>query len=108
MAQLVVRNIEAEVKSRLQLRAKRHRRSLEEEIRNILRNAAREEGAPHGGLGTEIAEHRGHEIREHLKRLRTEDLAARDRSGYTEHPQTSAEVVDWEIVAAWPDRYHKN
>ena len=55
MAQFVVRNIEAEVKSRLQRRAKRHRRSMEEEVRDILRNAAREENTPVGGLGTEIA-----------------------------------------------------
>jgi plasmid stability protein len=55
MAQLVVRNIEGKVKSQLQGRAKRHGRSMEEEVRDILRNAAREEEAPGGGLGTEIA-----------------------------------------------------
>ena len=55
MAQLVVRNIEAEVKSRLQRRAKRRGRSMEEEVRDILRNAAKEEDTPVGGLGTEIA-----------------------------------------------------
>jgi len=36
----VVRNIEGKVKSRLQGRAKRHGRSMEEEVRDILRNAA--------------------------------------------------------------------
>ena len=55
MAQLVVRNIETEVKSRLQRRAKRRGRSMEEEVRDILRNAAKEEDIPVGGLGTEIA-----------------------------------------------------
>ncbi len=55
MAQLVVRNIEIEVKSRLQRRAQRHGRSMEEEVRDILRNAAKEEDTPVGGLGTEIA-----------------------------------------------------
>lgn len=35
MAQIIVRNIEAEVKSRLQRRAKRHHRSMEEEVREI-------------------------------------------------------------------------
>ena len=55
MAQLVVRKIEIGVKSRLQRRAKRNGRSMEEEVRDILRNAAREEDAPAGGLGTEIA-----------------------------------------------------
>jgi plasmid stability protein len=55
VAQFVVRNIEAEVKSRLQRRAKRHGRSMEEEVRDILRNAAKEESSPVRGLGTEIA-----------------------------------------------------
>jgi len=55
VAQLVVRNIETEVKSRLQRRAKRRGRSMEEEVRDILRNAAQEEDTPVGGLGTEIA-----------------------------------------------------
>jgi len=55
MAQFVVRNIEGTVKSRLQRRAKRHGRSMEEEVRDILRNAAKEEETPAGGLGTEIA-----------------------------------------------------
>ncbi len=76
MAQLVVRNIAIEVKSRLQRRAQWHGRSMEEEVRDILRNAAKEEDTPVGGLGTEIAslftkvgleadipELRGHEIK---------------------------------------------
>ena len=56
MAQLVVRNIENRVKARLQRRAKRNGHSMEQEIREILREAAsKEEEAPVGGLGTEIA-----------------------------------------------------
>jgi antitoxin FitA len=56
MAQLVVRNIENEVKARLQRRAARHGRSMEEEVRDILRNAAKEQDAPvGGGLGSEVA-----------------------------------------------------
>ena len=55
MARFVVRNIESEVKSRLQRRAKRHHRSMEEEVRDILRNAVREKDATEGGLGTAIA-----------------------------------------------------
>jgi antitoxin FitA len=54
MAQLLVRNIEQSVKARLQRRAKQHGRSMEEEVRDILRNAANEEDRP-VGLGTEIA-----------------------------------------------------
>lgn len=55
MAQLVVRNIANEVKARLQLRARRHGLSMEEEVRDILRNAVTEEDRPAVGLGTEIA-----------------------------------------------------
>jgi plasmid stability protein len=55
VAQFVVRNIEAEVKSRLHRRAKRHHRSTEEEIRDILRNAVREKDATEGGMGSAIA-----------------------------------------------------
>jgi antitoxin FitA len=55
MAQLLVRNIEQSVKSRLQRRAKQHGRSMEEEVRDILRNAANESDAPSVGLGTQIA-----------------------------------------------------
>jgi antitoxin FitA len=57
MAQLVVRNIENGVKAKLQRRAKRNGRSMEEEVREILRDAAKSEGARRRkGLGTEIAE----------------------------------------------------
>jgi antitoxin FitA len=56
MAQLVVRNIEEDVKTRLKRRAKQHGQSLEEEVRDILRDAARERKLKSGGgLGTEIA-----------------------------------------------------
>jgi len=39
MAQLVVRNIDDATKARLQRRAKRNGRSMEEEVREILRSA---------------------------------------------------------------------
>jgi len=55
MAELVVRNIENTVKMRLQRRARRNGRSMEEEARDILRNAVKEEDAPAGGLGTAIS-----------------------------------------------------
>lgn len=55
MAQLVVRNLEDAVKKRLQRRAARHGRSMEEEARDILRNALKQDEAPQRGLGTEIA-----------------------------------------------------
>ena len=56
MAQLVVRNVENSVKARLQRRARRNGRSMEEEVRDILRAAVRKEAdTPPGGLGTELA-----------------------------------------------------
>jgi len=55
MAQLLVRNLEDNLKLRLQRRAKRHGQSMEAEARDILRNALREREKPPGGLGTEIA-----------------------------------------------------
>jgi antitoxin FitA len=56
MAQILVRNLENEVKTRLQRRAKRNGRSMEEEVREILRDAAKNERSQRKGLGTEIAE----------------------------------------------------
>jgi antitoxin FitA len=55
VGQLVVRNIENAVKARLQRRAKRHGRSMEEEVRDILRSAVNEADSPAGGLGSEIS-----------------------------------------------------
>jgi antitoxin FitA len=55
MAQFVVRNLENSVKTRLQRRAKQHGRSMEEEVRDILRNAVREKPSSAKRLGTEIA-----------------------------------------------------
>jgi antitoxin FitA len=55
VAQFVVRNIEDAVKTRLQRRARRNGRSMEEEIRDILRSAAVEEKKATVGLGKEIA-----------------------------------------------------
>jgi plasmid stability protein len=51
MAQLVVRNLDEDVKIRLRKRAERHGRSMEEEVRDILRAAV---AAPEQeeGLGT--------------------------------------------------------
>lgn len=54
MAQLLVRNIEDKVKAQLQRRAARHGRSMEEEVREILREATKTEDANPGGLGSEI------------------------------------------------------
>jgi plasmid stability protein len=55
MAQVIVRQLEEDVKARLRRRAERHGRSMEEEVREILRNAAREEGRPVARLGSSMA-----------------------------------------------------
>lgn len=55
MAQFVVRHLEDEVKARLKRRAERHGRSMEEEIRQILRNAAKQSNKPLPKLGSRIA-----------------------------------------------------
>jgi plasmid stability protein len=55
MAQFTVRNLEEDVKTRLKRRAARHGRSMEEEVRQILRNAVREEDRPEPRLGSRIA-----------------------------------------------------
>jgi plasmid stability protein len=57
MAQLLVRGIENEVKVKLKRRAKRHGRSMEEEAREILRDATKDESELRDGLGTRIASH---------------------------------------------------
>lgn len=55
MAQFVVRGLEEEVKTRLKRRAERHGRSMEEEVRHILRNAAKDSSRPIAKLGSRIA-----------------------------------------------------
>lgn len=55
MSQFVVRNLEKEVKVRLQRRARKHGRSMEEEAREILRSAVHRDDDPAGGLGSEIS-----------------------------------------------------
>src|SRR5260370_386154 len=57
MAQFIVRDLEDTVKARLKRRAERHGRSMEEEVRDILRNAAKEENRPLPNLGSRIAAH---------------------------------------------------
>ena len=55
MAQLVVRNLDDDVKAKLQKRARKHGRSTEEEVRDILRNAVIADEGAKVGLGTRIA-----------------------------------------------------
>jgi plasmid stability protein len=55
MAQIVIRQLDDDVKAKLQKRARRHGRSTEEEVRDILRNAVRHEGHAPTRLGSRIA-----------------------------------------------------
>ena len=55
MGQLVVRNLDDDVKEKLQRRARRRGHSTEEEVRNILREAVKEEGKPRLPLGSRLA-----------------------------------------------------
>ncbi len=55
MGQLLVRNLDDDVKVKLQRRARRHGRSTEEEVRVILRNAVTDESAAPAPLGSRLA-----------------------------------------------------
>ena len=56
MAQLLVRQLDDDVKERLRRLAERHGRSLEQEVREILTAAAVEPTVAEPGLGTRIAQ----------------------------------------------------
>jgi len=71
MAQLVVRQLDDDVKEKLQRRARRHGRSTEEEVREILRNAVRSESKRRAPLGSRIAARfRGLGLTEEIPELR--------------------------------------
>ncbi len=79
MAQLIVRNLEEEVKALLRHRAARHGHSMEEEVRNILRNSVRAEKSVGKPLGARLrARFSGNELEEDIEELR----------GETAHPAT--------------------
>jgi len=73
MAQLIVRNLDDAVRRKLQRRAARHGRSMEEEVRDILRDAVKDDRRPRKGLGTAIAERfKGIELDEPIPGLKIE------------------------------------
>ena len=75
MAQVIVRDLDDAVKEELQRRAASHGHSMEEEIRNILRDAVKEDRKPRKGLGTEIAElFKGIELEEPIEEFRGYDI----------------------------------
>jgi plasmid stability protein len=71
MAQVIVRNLEDAVKRKLKRRADRHGHSMEEEIRDILRDAVKDDGRGRSGFGTEAAKlFRGIGLKEPITELR--------------------------------------
>jgi len=54
MAQLLIRNLDDDVKAKLRDRARMHGRSTEEEVREILRNSVRNEAQPSEPLGKRL------------------------------------------------------
>ena len=55
MAQFIVRQLEDDVKARLKRRAERHGRSMEEEVRHILRDVVKDGNKRVSKLGSRIA-----------------------------------------------------
>jgi plasmid stability protein len=81
MAQILVRKLDNPLKARLQLRARQHGRSMEEEAREILRNALRKESESTIGPGSENAAlFRSHGLQRDIPELR----------GHTATPQSSS------------------
>ena len=56
MANITIRNLDDEIKRRLRIRAAEHGRSMEEEVREILRHTLGEGPLPEHRLGTAIHE----------------------------------------------------
>ena len=56
MASITVRNLDVELKRRLRIRAAENGRSMEQEVRDILRTALDQDAVPTRNLGTAIHE----------------------------------------------------
>ena len=54
MASIIIRNLDERTKDQLRIRAARHKRSMEEEARNILRSALDQKAEPAGSLADAI------------------------------------------------------
>jgi plasmid stability protein len=77
MAQLIVRQLDEDVKLALQRRAKAHDRSTEEEVREILRAAVHSDQPAPVKLGSAIScRFRGHGLREDITELRGQTVQA--------------------------------
>ena len=79
MAQVVIRNLDDDVKARLKKRAAQHGWSMEEEARQILRNALKEEQYTPARLGSRIAARfAGVGLSEELPELHGQTIAPMD------------------------------
>ncbi len=78
MATLTIRNLDNEVKAALRIEAARHGRSMEEEVRVILKNAIVE--AANGGVGF------GSRVRRHFADVSIEEM---DLPGRMERPRAA-------------------
>ena len=54
MASILIRNLDERTKDRLRMRAPRHKRSMEDEARNILKSALADDSAPGRNLADAI------------------------------------------------------
>ena len=83
MASITIRNLNDDVRTRLQVRAAGNDRSMEQEVRLILREAVGSGAVPEKGLGTAIYE------------LFTRQLHyVAPQLAYTVHPASSARVAN--------------
>lgn len=74
MAQILVRNLDDDVKRKLRSRARQHGRSIAEEVREILREAVRDEPGEGEPLGTRLAKRfAGFELEEDIPELRGQE-----------------------------------
>jgi plasmid stability protein len=79
MAQVIVRNIDDDVKAGLKQRASQHGWSMEEEVRQILRRAVNEKAQTRTKLGSRIAARfAGAGLDEALPELRGENIPPMD------------------------------
>ena len=116
MAKLVIESIEDDVVERLERRARKHGWSLEELVRDILRDAAND-ARPTGGLGGEIAAlfpmtNRREDSAHNRFSVTAEDVrdaekAAREKKldvvgWYHSHPDHPARPSQYDREHAWP------
>lgn len=73
MAQLIVPDLDDAVEQKLLRRAARRGRSMEQEVRDILHDAVRDDSEGREGVGTEIAElFKGIELEDPIPELKIE------------------------------------